>query len=145
MPLNYLHRCTMSRIEKCLIEYEKTDWNTKDIVLYDSLDNPRLFNCSQTLLGHPQCGGVGGVECLHQRAAMAERHRSREGESGRGREETSRQIAPSARPFRDATDVLRLRFVLPLFPSPISSPLPPPSPCLSHLSDTVPCNHTPPV
>lgn len=52
VPLNYLHRCTMSRIDK----FNMTgDWNTKDIVLYEPRDGPRLFNCSQTSLGHPLC------------------------------------------------------------------------------------------
>lgn len=33
----------------------KKDRNTKDIVLYRPRDDPRLINCSQTSLGHPQC------------------------------------------------------------------------------------------
>lgn len=104
VPVNYLHRCTMSRIDK----FNMTgDWNTKDIVLYEPRDGPRLFNCSQTSLGHRLCYVswlLRGCAWLSRsiRAAAAERHSGRV--RPRGEEEarkgwdvsTDRSISTSA-------------------------------------------------
>lgn len=56
-------------------------------------------------------------QLLHQ-SGVAYRYRGRGGDGGEGGE-TSQLIAPSERLFRDATDVLRLRFMFPLFSLPV--------------------------
>jgi len=91
VSLNYLHRLTLTLIEKCLIQYLKNGGKkvgiTKDNVLYESRDDLcPFFDCSETLLGHPQCG-VGWRRWGWVAPS----------EQQRGRGETSRQIAPSAR------------------------------------------------